>query len=82
MDYDTRRRKRVLRPLVDIPAWKSVDIIEGMRPRQRKVLLIAMESCSKTNCWYGEYDFSQALLPFVRGLTPNVGGEPQTAAQT
>lgn len=71
MDYNARRRKRILRPLVEMPAWKAVDLIKGMQHRQMAALLRAMESCTKTNCWYGEYGFSQALLPFVRGLTPN-----------
>lgn len=66
MDYAQRRRKKVLRPLAEMPAWKAVDLIGRMGPRQLKALRLAMESCTNTNCWYGEYGFSQALLPFVR----------------
>lgn len=56
--YGKRRRKKHLRPLCDMPVWHIVGHIESLNLNQLRALKRAMDSCTTTNCWWGEYDIA------------------------
>lgn len=65
-------RKKWVRPLAEMPLWQAVNWIESAPQRQLKAAIRAMESCTSTNCWWGEYQTAQIMLPRARKfLRPN-----------
>lgn len=61
-----RRRKKWLRPLATIPVYEAYDRLMGMNKRQLKLTIEAMESCTTTNCWWGDYQAARILLPIAK----------------
>lgn len=71
LDRRVRRRiKTWVRPLAKMPTWQAVDWVSECKPRTLRSAVAAMEACSQTNCWWGDYNAAQALLPIARKRLP------------
>lgn len=67
-----RARKKWLLPLTEMPVWQALNWIDNAGQRQLRAAVIAMESCSQTNCWWAEAHTAELLLPRARArLRPN-----------
>ena len=81
MQAQRRRVKRFVRPLAKMPTWKAYEWIADAKPRTLAAALRAMQSCTETNCWFGDYRTAQVLLPVVmRHMPPNAGNNRHEAA--
>lgn len=65
-----RRIKTWVRPLAKMPTWQAVCWVRECNPRTLRSAVAAMEACSQTNCWWGDYNTAQALLPIARERLP------------
>lgn len=62
-----RRIRKWVRPLTKMPAWMAVGwVLYECKPRTLRTVVAAMELCTPTNCWWGDYRTAQALLPVCR----------------
>ena len=65
-----RRIKTWVRPLAKMPMWQAVDWVLESKPRALRNAVVAMEMCTQTNCWWGDYNAARALLPIARERLP------------
>lgn len=71
LDRRVRRRiKTWVRPLAKMPTWQAVDWVRECKPRTLRSAVAAMECCTQTNRWWGDYNAAQALLPIARERLP------------
>lgn len=61
-----RQIKKWVRPLAEMPMWQAVDWVHESKPRALRSAIAAMEMCTQTNCWWGDYNSAKALLPLAR----------------
>lgn len=54
-------RRRVLLPLCDKSIQEIDNIAWSMCPAQAREVVRAMDSCTKTNCWWVEYRVARAM---------------------
>lgn len=57
-----RARRKYLTPLAQMPYSQCVMTITEMNPQRAEATLRAMLSCSRTNCWWAEYDLAQRFI--------------------
>lgn len=56
---ERQRRKKYLRPLLDLTLRSLITAIEDMPLRRLRAVLRAMDACTQTNCWWAEYELAQ-----------------------
>ena len=83
LDRHVRRRiKTWVRPLAKMPTWQAVDWVHECKLRTLRSAVAAMELCTQTNCWWGDYNAAQALLPVARKrLTANTPAHLRAASK-
>lgn len=84
MSAEQKRIKRWIRPLAEMPTWQAIDWLHDSKPRAVRSAVAAMEICTRTNCWWGDYRTATALLPVARAvlrLNTEVNARGEAASQ-
>lgn len=65
-EKQAKKRAKWVLPLAKMPVYEAIDWIERASPSEIRSAIAAMESCSATNCWWGEFATANVLMPYIK----------------